>query len=92
MTTRAHLIADEPKLTAAVPVSSVLDDSGTNVVFVQSGGESFERRPVKLGIRDGEHVEVTSGIKPGEWVVATGAYSVKLASMSTESVGHGHAH
>ena len=92
MRTRAHLIADEPQLTTAVPAAAVVDDSGTDVVYVQTGGESFERRPVRLGIRDGDHVEVTEGVSPGEWVVTTGAYSVKLASTSTESVGHGHAH
>ncbi len=92
MRTQAHLIADEPQLTIAVPLDALVDDSGTDVVYVQTGGESFERRPVRLGIRDGDYVEVTEGVSPGEWVVATGAYSVKLASTSTESIGHGHAH
>ncbi|MFU8804974.1 MAG: efflux RND transporter periplasmic adaptor subunit, partial [Bradymonadaceae bacterium] len=59
---------------------------------VQLGGEEFARRPVKLGIRDGAYVEVLTGIEPGEWVVATGAYSVKLAGASGDSIGHGHAH
>lgn len=92
MRTQAHLIADAPVLTAAVPVTAVVDDSGTDVVYVQTGGESFERRPVRLGIRDGDYVEVTDGVALGEWIVAVGAYSVKLASTSTESIGHGHAH
>ena len=92
MRTQAHLIADEPQLTAAVPLAALVDDSGTDVVYVQTGGESFERRPVRIGIRDGDYVEITDGVSPGEWVVVTGAYSVKLASTSTESIGHGHAH
>lgn len=92
MRTEAHLIADEPQLTTAVPAAAIVDDSGTDVIYVQTGGESFERRPVRLGIRDGDHVEVTEGVSPGEWVVVAGAYSVKLASTSTESIGHGHAH
>ena len=92
MRTQAHLIADEPQLTTAVPAAAVVDDSGTDVVYVQTGGESFERRPVRLGIRDGDHVEVIEGVSPGEWVVVVGAYSVKLASTSTASIGHGHAH
>jgi multidrug efflux pump subunit AcrA (membrane-fusion protein) len=90
--TLAYLIADEPVLTTAVPADAVVDDAGVDVVYVQTGGESFERRPVRLGIRDGDLVEVTEGVSPGEWVVARGAYSVKLASTSTESIGHGHAH
>jgi cobalt-zinc-cadmium efflux system membrane fusion protein len=50
------------------------------------------RRVVRLGVRDGASVEVLSGVAPGEWVVSRGAYSVKLASTATESIGHGHAH
>ncbi|MCA9564957.1 MAG: efflux RND transporter periplasmic adaptor subunit [Myxococcales bacterium] len=92
MRMEAHLIADQPVLTVAAPLSAVIDDAGMNVVFVQTGGESFERRPVRLGIRDGDFVEVTEGLAPGEWVVTAGAYSVKLAASSTESIGHGHAH
>jgi cobalt-zinc-cadmium efflux system membrane fusion protein len=61
------------------------------VVYVQTGGESFVRRPVELGARDGAYVAV-QGVEAGEWIATQGAYSVKLASTSTESVGHGHGH
>lgn len=88
----AHLVVDAPKLTAAVPTDAVVDDSGTDVIYVQTGGESFERRVVTLGIRDGSYVELLKGAVPGEWVVSRGAWSVKLASGSTEAIGHGHAH
>ena len=92
MTTQAHLVTDTPQLTAAVPVDAVVDDAGRDVVYVQTGGETFVRRPVAMGIRDGAYVEVTDGVTLGEWVVTRGAWSVKLASTSTESIGHGHAH
>jgi len=92
MTTQAHLIADSPQLTVAVPTDALIDDNGTDVVFVQTGGESFERRPVILGVRDGRYVEALAGVVAGDWVVTQGAYQVKLASTSTESIGHGHAH
>ena len=92
MLVKANLITDEPKLTMAVPVSAIVDDSGTDVVYVQNSGERFERRAVKLGIRDGDYIELTSGVSLGEWVVKRGAYTLKLASTSTESIGHGHSH
>jgi RND family efflux transporter MFP subunit len=92
MSTQAHLVVDEPRLTLAVPISAVIEEGGHDQVFVQLGGESFERRPVKLGVRDGDYVEVLSGIEPGEWVVSQGAHGVKLASTSTAAIGHGHAH
>jgi cobalt-zinc-cadmium efflux system membrane fusion protein len=35
---------------------------------------------------------VTSGVKAGERVVTTGAYLVRLASLSTQVPSHGHVH
>jgi len=76
----------------AIPESAIVDDGGRPVVYVQTGGESFERRPVTLGGREGERVLVTSGVTPGERVVTEGAYLVRLASMSTQAPAHGHVH
>ena len=92
MRTMARLIVDEPVVTTAVPVQALIADEGVDMVYVQTGGENFERRQVKLGIRDGRFVEILEGVSTGEWVVTKGAYAVKLASVSTESLGHGHAH
>jgi len=76
----------------AIPASSVLDEGGLSVVFVQLGGESFERRQVRLGAREGDWVEVLDGLTPGSRVVSRGAYLVKLAATGTAQIGHGHAH
>jgi RND family efflux transporter MFP subunit len=76
----------------AVPESAIVDDAGRPVVFVQTGGESFERRPVRLGSRAGGWVHVTDGVEPGERVVHRGAYLVRLAAMSTQIPAHGHVH
>lgn len=76
----------------AVPESAVVDNAGRPVVFVQAAGESFVRRPVQLGSREGGHVHVLEGIKPGERVVTRGAYQVRLAALSTQIPAHGHVH
>lgn len=76
----------------AVPASAVFDDNGASVVFVQTGGESFERRPVVLGVREGNHYAVKAGLSPGERIVSKGAYQVKLAAAAPASLSHGHAH
>jgi RND family efflux transporter MFP subunit len=78
--------------TMAVLRPAVIDDDGSPVVYVQTGGESFVRRAVTLGTVDGEWVEVLSGLEAGERVATVGAYKVKLASSATDEVGHGHAH
>ena len=92
MTTEAHLVTDAPIVTTTVPAAAVVDDGGADVVYVQTGGETFARRPVQLGIRDGGYVEVRAGVLPGEWVATRGAYAIKLASTSKDAIGHGHAH
>ena len=75
-----------------VPTSAVFDDGGQQVVYVMLGGESFQRRIVRLGIRDGERVQIKSGVEAGERVISRGAYLVRLASASPAEAGHGHAH
>lgn len=76
----------------AVPRSAVIEDGGRDVVYVQTGGETFDRRPVRLGMIDGEYVEVLAGVSAGERVVSRGAYSVRLAAAGGNDIGHGHAH
>ncbi|HSX65106.1 MAG TPA: efflux RND transporter periplasmic adaptor subunit, partial [Pseudoxanthomonas sp.] len=88
----AHVFYGQPVLRLAVPRSAVIDDGGQPVVYVQTGGETFDRRPVRLGVHDGPWVEVLNGVDPGEWVVSEGAYYVKLAAAGGEEIGHGHAH
>ena len=75
-----------------MPSSAIVDDAGRPIVFVQVEGEAFERRPVTLGTREGELVQVLSGVKPGEHIVTKGAYLVRLASLSTSVPAHGHVH
>jgi len=75
-----------------IPASAVFDDGGQNIVYVMLSGESFQRRVVRLGIRDGEMIEILSGVEANEYVVSRGAYMVRLASASPAEAGHGHAH
>jgi RND family efflux transporter MFP subunit len=82
----------EPSRMLAVPETSIVDDAGRKVVYVQVEGESFERRLVALGIRSGGWAQVTSGIAKGEHVVTRGAYEIKLAASGGAVPEHGHAH
>ena len=76
----------------AVPVSAIVDDGGQPVVFVQMGGESFERRPVRLGHREAGHVEVIGDVAAGDRVVTVGAPLIRLAALSPQVPAHGHTH
>ena len=76
----------------SVPVSAVVDGGGRPVVFVQVAGESFQRRAVRTGPTERDYVQILEGIQPGERVVSKGAYSIRLAALSTQIPAHGHVH
>jgi len=75
-----------------VPVSALIEEQGIFYVYVQTGGESFEKREVQLGVNDGFEVQVLKGIEEGERVVTKGAYQIKLATASGALPAHGHEH
>ena len=75
-----------------VPEAALLEEQGAYSVIVQTAGESYEKRSVKLGVSDGMFIEILSGVEEGERVVTEGAYQVKMASMSGEVPAHGHSH
>lgn len=87
-----HLGFSSGQTGLVVPKSALLEDFGTYRVVVQTGGEAFEMRPVKVGAFNGNQVAITEGLRVGEWVVAEGAYQVKMASMAGSAPAHGHAH
>ena len=82
----------ETAIGIAIPDSAILDENGTPVAYVQTGGEEFERRPLSLGASDGLTTVVLSGIAAGEMVVTLGAYQVRLASLSGNEFAGSHAH
>jgi len=89
---RAVVPVGDAVLGVAIPNGAIVDDNGTPVAYVQMSGETFERRILSLGASDAERTQVLSGILPGDMVVTTGAYQVRLASMSGNEFAGGHAH
>jgi cobalt-zinc-cadmium efflux system membrane fusion protein len=92
MFARVHVLTGSPVKAVAVPASAIVDDGSEQVVFVEVSGERFERRPVRLGLRDRGRVQVLAGVAPGERVVSRGAYQVRLAAASGAIPQHGHVH
>lgn len=92
MSARAHIVTGPPVTSLAVPREALLHEGGQAVVYVQVGGESFARRPVEVGIRDGAYVQIASGLAAGDRVVVRGAYPVRLAASAGSVPAHGHAH
>ena len=75
-----------------VPVTALLEEQGVFYVYVQTEGESFQKREVKIGAADGLRVQILSGIAEGERVVTKGGYQIKLSTASGTLPAHGHEH
>ncbi len=76
----------------AIPESALVDEDGRLVAFVHASGETFQKRELRLGLRDSGFAQVLEGISADERVVVRGAYAVRLASLSTSLPAHGHPH
>ena len=75
-----------------IPSSAIQFEDGQPVAYVQTGGESFQRRALVIGPTDGKNTIVSSGLNLNEYVVTTGAYQVYLGSLGNSEFGEGHAH
>ena len=75
-----------------IPVSALVEEQGIFYVYVQTEGESFQKRELKLGANDGQQVQVLSGLVEGERVVTKGGYQIKLSQASGALPAHGHEH
>jgi cobalt-zinc-cadmium efflux system membrane fusion protein len=75
---------------AAVTVLSaaIQNIEGKDSIFV-STPSGFVVRPVKLGRRDGDHVEVLEGVTAGEEYVARNSFVLK-AELGKDSAEHAH--
>jgi membrane fusion protein, heavy metal efflux system len=74
-----------------IPASSLVDDSGVEVVYVQLSGESFDRREVRVEARQGPRALVR-GIMPGERIVTKGGNAIRRSSLLGSGAVEGHVH
>jgi membrane fusion protein, heavy metal efflux system len=59
-----------------VPAAAVVQKGDQSLVFVKEGEEKYRERQVITGVADDKNIEILSGLKPGEIVVARGANSL----------------
>lgn len=72
-----------------VPASSIVQDGDHSFIFVQEDG-AFIKHDVELGRRDGNLVEVLSGIKEGQKIAVEGGFILKSQLAKEELKGHDH--
>ena len=90
VTARIALTADSVDL--RIPTSALQTHEGQTIVFVREGDDgALKPRPVTLGRSNGTYIEVLGGLKPGEAVVAEGAFLVK-SQLAKSDFDDGHNH
>jgi len=89
MFVNAQVVVDEIEAPLVVPRSAILSIDGQNIVFVQIK-EGFEPRQVEIGRSNQIHVEIVSGLKEGQRIVATNALSLKAELGKSKFGEHGH--
>ncbi len=72
-----------------IPESSVIASGDRNIIYVLDKDDAAQIRPVKIGIRQAGLVEILSGVKPGERVVAEGIQKIRPGGKVKASGGSG---
>ena len=71
-TLQVRLTLGDPTPALLIPNGAFYNETGGNFVFVVApGGGSAIKRPVRLGRRNAEYIEVLEGLEPGERVITS---------------------
>ncbi len=85
-----QVVVDELAVDILIYRSAIQVIDGEKAVFVQTG-EGFEPRHVETGRSNQTHVEILSGLKPGQRYVKSNAFTLK-AQLGKSQFGDGHGH
>ena len=90
---RPGMFADVSIVTTVLEGALVIADSALQtdgeeeVVFVSLDDHRFERRVVRVGMEQGETVQILEGIKAGEVIVTDGSFVLKSEMLKSEMGG-----
>ena len=90
----ADVLVDKVPAIVTVAKDILQDVDDRTCVFVKNE-HCFEARPVTVGRSNDNHVEIVSGIKPGEIIVTKNSFRLKAELENGAGgghAGHGHAH
>ncbi len=88
----AHISVESEEARVAVPAEALQTIDGETLLFLPTD-DGFEAHPVTPGRSSPTHVEIESGLEPGQRYVSRGAFilKAKLVTGSIDShAGHGH--
>ncbi|KRD77673.1 cation transporter [Lysobacter sp. Root983] len=85
---KARITVERQPARLVVPLAALQTFRDWDAVFIRHG-DVYEVRPVELGKRDAQRVEVLSGLKAGDQVVVEQSYVVK-ADIEKSGASHDH--
>ncbi len=88
MTVEGDVMVSEQEVAMAVSEEAIQRMEDQTVVFIKEGN-TYELRPVTLGISDGSFIEVKTGLSVGEQYVSQGSFIVK-ADIGKSEAEHEH--
>ena len=86
-----EILSGRSRAVLSVPASALARVENQDVVYVAGEPDHFQRRPVRLGEREADWVEVQSGLKAGEMIATNGVFALKSLDLK-DSTEEGHSH
>lgn len=69
---RISVTVDRREAAVVVPAQAIVASGGGNTVWVATADGKAEARPIEIGVRRADAVEVTSGLGPGDKLIVDG--------------------
>jgi RND family efflux transporter MFP subunit len=88
---QAELVLDESLEGIVISDTSLVDDGGKTIVYVQLEGESFARREADVLAREGRRVLV-DGLSEGERLVSVGGSAIRRTTLLGSGTAPDHVH
>jgi cobalt-zinc-cadmium efflux system membrane fusion protein len=100
MRAEVSIISSKRNSVLSIPRVALQGDRSNRFVFIRDYElqHAFVRVPVVIGATEGDRVEITAGLLPGDEVVTNGAYALAFAGKGSASLkealdaAHGHPH
>jgi membrane fusion protein, heavy metal efflux system len=86
---RGKIVVEPEHQALVIPPTAVQDYRGQPVVFVRTSPQTFDVRPVTIGIKLPDAWEILSGAGKGEMVVTTGSFLLR-SELEKDKLGEAH--
>ncbi len=73
---KATLVTQVHEGVATVPAAALVEKDGKQTIYVAGQDGLAHAKEVTVGLRDGERVEIVSGVSVGDTIVTTGAFEL----------------